>query len=118
MSRGAISDDDDEFDPSGMVLPAEGPSASPLSSFAQRAAAVLWPAFLMAGVLEMLVFAFVDPQELQWLGGAPLDLARGAVYTLAFFAFWLIVGLAGAITQLLLAEPRGEHRLDAKRRFP
>ena len=25
---------------------------------------VLWPAFLMAGVTEMLIFAHLDPQEL------------------------------------------------------
>jgi len=31
---------------------------------------ILWPAFLMAGVLEVLVFAVVDPGELHWFGGA------------------------------------------------
>ena len=28
---------------------------------------IAWPAFLAAGVMEMLVFAVVDPLELQWL---------------------------------------------------
>ena len=26
---------------------------------------ILWPAFLIAGVLEMLVFAVVDPEDLR-----------------------------------------------------
>ena len=32
--------------------------------------AILWPSFLMAGVLEMLVFALVDPAGLRWMGGS------------------------------------------------
>ncbi len=62
---------------------------------------ILWPAFLMAGVLEVLVFALVDPGELHWLGGAPIVASRQAVYTLAFLAFWAVIAAAGAITALL-----------------
>ena len=29
---------------------------------------VLWPAFLAAGVLEMLVFAVIDPEDMRWMG--------------------------------------------------
>ena len=32
----------------------------------QRLMWIAWPAFLMAGVMEMVVFAFVDPEALQW----------------------------------------------------
>jgi len=63
---------------------------------------ILWPAFLMAGVLEVLVFALVDPQDLHWLGGAPIEASRQAIYTLAFLAFWGVIALAAAITALLL----------------
>ncbi|MDP1693543.1 MAG: hypothetical protein Q8L49_16610 [Burkholderiaceae bacterium] len=63
---------------------------------------ILWPAFLMAGVLEMLVFALVDPSDLHWLGGAPIKAPRQTLYTLAFFAFWAVIAVAGAITALLL----------------
>ena len=63
---------------------------------------VLWPAFLMAGVLEMLVFALVDPTLLQWPGGAPIEASRQAIYTLAFLAFWAVTAAASAITALLL----------------
>ncbi|MBP6903135.1 MAG: hypothetical protein KBC73_23795 [Burkholderiaceae bacterium] len=69
---------------------------------AAKAMAVLWPAFLMAGVLEMLVFALVDPGGLHWFGGAPVELPPAAVYTLAFFVFWGVIALAGLLTQLLL----------------
>jgi tryptophan-rich sensory protein len=62
---------------------------------------ILWPAFLMAGVLELLVFALVDPGDLRWFGGAPLQAPRQAVYTLAFLAFWIVIAVAGAITALL-----------------
>ena len=31
---------------------------------AQRVMWIAWPAFLMAAVMEMVVFAFVDPSEL------------------------------------------------------
>ena len=63
---------------------------------------ILWPAFLMAGVLEVLVFAFVDPRDVHWLSGAAIGLSRQAIYTLAFLAFWAVIGMAGAIVALLL----------------
>lgn len=93
-------------------------TAPPLSTLAQRLFAVWWPAFVMAGMIEMLVFAFVDPEDLRWLGGAQVELSRTAVYTVAFFGFWLMVGLAGSITQLLLRESGDLNRLAAKRRWP
>lgn len=61
---------------------------------------VAWPAFLVAGLLEVLVFAVVDPHDLHWLGN-PIEVPRQAVYTLAFFAFWLLTMVSGALTLLL-----------------
>ena len=74
-------------------------------SFRMRAMAILWPAFLMAGVLEMLVFALVDPGSLHWFGGEQVELSPTAVYTLAFFVFWAVIAIAGALTQLLEMSP-------------
>jgi hypothetical protein len=54
---------------------------------AKRIMWITWPAFLVAGLLEMLVFGLVDPQDLQWFGN-PLALSRQGVYTVAFFVFW------------------------------
>ena len=66
-----------------------------------RAASVAWPAFLGAGVLEMVVFAFVDPSTLSLPGGAALGLSATTVYSLAFFAFWMAVSAACALTERL-----------------
>ena len=69
--------------------------------------AVLWPSFLMAGVLEMIVFSLVDPARLQLPGGGELGWSATAVYTVAFFVFWSVIAVAGALTELLDA-PAGE----------
>ncbi len=65
---------------------------------------IAWPAFLVAGVLEMLVFAVVDPQDLHWFG-QPVTLSRQGVYTIAFFVFWGITMLSSALTTLLSLSP-------------
>ena len=59
-----------------------------------------WPAFLAACALEVLVFAFVDPQDLQ-MGGHALALSRQGVYSIAFFLFWAISMAAGILTSIL-----------------
>jgi hypothetical protein len=82
---------------------------------------VAWPAFLLACVLEMLVFALVDPASLRWFGGEALDLSPTAVYSLAFFVFWWVICVAGGITQLLLlsaAEINADGQRSAGRRWP
>ena len=73
---------------------------------AKRLMWIVWPAFLVAGLMEMLVFAMVDPQDLHWFGH-PLAMSREAVYTLAFFAFWILAMISSALTALL-AMPPGE----------
>jgi hypothetical protein len=72
-------------------------------SLGQRAMSVLWAAFLVAAVLEMVVFALVDPESLRWFGGDALDLSPRAVYTLAFFVFWVIAAVGGGLAVLLCA---------------
>ncbi len=62
---------------------------------------IAWPAFLLAAVLEMLVFAMVDPGDLHWFG-QPLDWSRQAVYTVAFFVFWGVTMASSALTALLV----------------
>lgn len=70
----------------------------------QRLMWVMWPAFLMAGVLEILVFALVDPQDIQWFG-TPAVWSREAIYTVAFFVFWGITIVSGGLTALLAMSP-------------
>ena len=71
---------------------------------AQRMMWIAWPAFLVAGLLEMVVFALVDPQDLQWFGH-PLAMSRQGVYTLAFFVFWALTMLSSGLTTLLSMSP-------------
>lgn len=64
---------------------------------------VAWPAFLVAGVLEMMVFAVLDPQSLT-LFGHTVDWPREAIYSVTFFIFWVMLMLSSGLT-LLLARP-------------
>lgn len=68
---------------------------------ARRLAAIVWPAFLVAAVLEIGVFAFVDPGSLHTLSGASLQWSETAVYSLAFFFFWAATAAACGLTVLL-----------------
>ncbi len=72
--------------------------------------AVLWPAFLMAGVLEMIVFSVVDPQQLHGFGGEALGWSSTAVYTVAFFVFWGVIAVAGFLTEVLDASAEQVNR--------
>lgn len=65
---------------------------------------ILWPAFLMAGVLEMLIFAVVDPADLQWFGGPPIEWPRQAIYTVTFLLCWMVTATSSALTALLLGK--------------
>lgn len=69
----------------------------------RTALTILWPSFLMAGVLETLVFSIVDPGELHFehYGFEP---SAQAIYTLAFLLFWGVLSTSGAISALLLIE--------------
>ncbi len=79
--------------------------------WAKRLMWVVWPAFLVAGVLEMLVFALVDPQDLRW-AGQPLEMSRQGIYTVAFFLFWLLTLLASGMTALLAMSPAEVNRVE------
>jgi hypothetical protein len=102
-AAGPLEASDEEVERFEAAEPAD--VAPPMSAKARRLAAVLWPAFLMAGVLEMLVFSMVDPGELHWLGGTAVEADHNAVYTVAFFVFWVVLALGSALTQLILVEP-------------
>lgn len=67
----------------------------------ERVLLILWPAFVMAGVLEALVFVVVDPGTLHWFSAEPLARSASAVYSVTFLIFWSVIATSGAITQLL-----------------
>ena len=70
----------------------------------QRWMWIAWPAFLVAGLMEIAVFAMVDPEYLSWFGH-PLALSRQGVYSLSFFVFWLLTMLSSGLTTLLSMSP-------------
>lgn len=78
----------------------------------QRVMQILWPAFGAAGVLEMLVFAVIDPADLHWFGGAPIGWSTQAVYSVTFLMFWVAVATAGAVSALLSVESDAVNRPD------
>ena len=72
-------------------------------------AQILWPAFLVAGVLEMVVFSWVDPGQLR-LGAWQPD--TNTAYSLAFLMFWALVAGASLISHWLMSVPgRSEQAL-------
>lgn len=71
----------------------------------ERLMYIVWPAFLVAAVLEMMVFSVLDPETLS-LFGTRLDWSREAVYTVTFFIFWGMMVLSSALTTLLSMKPR------------
>ena len=80
----------------------------------QSAGAIVWPAFLMAGVLEMLVFAAVDPGEVHgWFRGERIGWSMSAIYSVTFLIFWLVIASSNALTVLLLRSPQDVNRDDA-----
>lgn len=72
----------------------------------KRWMSIAWPAFMAAAVMEMLVFAAFDPDQMQWFGQA-LQMSRISIYSLSFFIFWMVFALAGYLT-VLLSLPREE----------
>lgn len=83
--------------------PSAEPAAGAQHGRGKRALLLLWPAFLMAGVLEALVFAVVDPTALHGFGSEPLGWSASAVYSITFLVFWGAIALSGALTQMLEA---------------
>lgn len=69
----------------------------------RRWALIVWPAFLAACLLQALVFAVIDPAEIQWPGQF-LQPTRQGVYTITFFLFWLINMVCSGLA-LWLAQP-------------
>ena len=66
---------------------------------------VTWPAFLAACVLEALVFSAVDPSEVHW-PSLTVQPSRQAVYTAAFFSFWLVAISCSSLVLWLSKPPR------------
>jgi hypothetical protein len=62
-----------------------------------RCIPVLWPSFIVAGLMDIVFFTAFDPLELIYQG-EPLFEARLAAYTAGFFVFWLFGISSSALT--------------------
>lgn len=66
----------------------------------QRVVAVLWPAFIMAGIATILFTAAFDPSVIF----AEQDISRLGFYTITFFVFW-IFGISTAAATCYFLKP-------------
>ena len=71
---------------------------------AQRLMWILWPAFLVAGIADGIVFSLFDPREMH-VFGEPVELSRIGVYSIGFFLFWAFGAASSALTCLLQRSP-------------
>ena len=69
---------------------------------AQAIAIVVWISFLTAAIGTMLFFALFDPVDLTGIFDEDLDIGRDAGYAAGFFFFWLLTGVASAVTAWLV----------------
>lgn len=67
------------------------------------AAQILWPSFLAAAVLEMLVFSVVDPAHVVVGNWSP---EANTVYSLAFLAFWAVASGAATLSHWMRRAPK------------
>jgi hypothetical protein len=70
----------------------------------RKCIAILWPAFILASLMELVVWGFIDPSELRW-GLEGLGYTRQAIYTASFFVFWAMSAAACALAVALTVEP-------------
>jgi hypothetical protein len=71
-----------------------------MNAWGRRSMAALWPSFLGAAVLEMVVFALVSPADLMW-GEHRLALSSVGIYTVTFFVFWVVMAVTSGLTVAL-----------------
>ena len=62
---------------------------------------ILWPAFVVAGILEMLVFASFDPSDLSLGAWQP---ERLTTYSLTFFLFWALAATSSGVSHWLMSQ--------------
>ena len=63
----------------------------------ERAIQILWPSFIVAGAMDVLLFAFCDPMQVIYQGAALFD-SRLAAYSTSFFIFWLLGASSSVLT--------------------
>jgi hypothetical protein len=69
------------------------------SQRALHAAQILWPAFMAAAVMEMVVFSWVDPSSMRWGAWQP---DSQTTYSLSFLVFWAVITGASLISHWMM----------------
>ena len=64
---------------------------------------ILWPAFIAAGVAEVVFFTVIDPKQL-FLLGQPIELAELTTYSVGFFLFWVLCIGSSLMTYFMLPQ--------------
>ncbi len=64
---------------------------------ARRVINIVWPAFIIGGIANVVFFTMFDPLDLN-LYGRQLAGSRLAVYTVGFFCFWAMAAASSALT--------------------
>ena len=64
---------------------------------------ILWPAFIAAGIAEVVFFTIIDPKQL-YLLGQPVELAALTTYSIGFFLFWLLCIGSSLMTYFMLPQ--------------
>jgi len=64
---------------------------------------VFWPAFIAAGVAEVLFFTMIDPAQL-YLFGELVEWSVTATYSTGFLLFWLICIFSSMMTYFMLPQ--------------
>jgi hypothetical protein len=64
---------------------------------------ILWPAFIAAGMAEVVFFTVFDPRQL-YLLGQPIELAAMTTYSIGFFLFWLLCIGSSLMTYFMLPQ--------------
>lgn len=82
----------------------------PAPASLQRAGAILWPSFFVAGVITTVFFAYVDPEALRDITFPSLKVSRMLGYSLGFFLFWLATSSSSLFTWILLRSSRQVRR--------
>lgn len=63
----------------------------------QRLIWVLWPSFLVGGLMDVIFFTLFDPLELDYKGELLIG-SRLAAYSFGFFVFWAFAAGSSALT--------------------
>ena len=75
----------------------------------KRAIWILWPSFIVGGMVQVIFFTVFDPQEL-YLFGEPTTLSLLGVYSIGFFLCWAFAAASSALTCFLQRGPQEINR--------